>query len=91
MWHFISGWVFGGMWDVGLCLDFVFLGWGVYFLNWVLFRGWGWFDFDFSGDYFLLREFFLLSFLFVLWWNFINICITFTHSFSQFFVYCGEV
>ena len=49
---------------------------------------WGWFYFEFLGDYFVLREFSLLIFLFffVLWWNFINICLTFTHSFTQFFL-----
>ena len=48
--------------------------------------------FEFLGNYFLLRDFFLLSLSSVLWWKFINICLTFTHSFTQFFfVYCGEV
>ena len=37
------------------------------------------------GDYFFFMEF-LKIFLFVLWWNFINICLTLTHSFTQFFL-----
>ena len=40
---------------------------------------------EFLGDYFLLRGFFWLIFFSVLWWRFINICLTFTPSFTQFF------
>ena len=84
MWHFISSWVLGGR-DVGLSLDLVFLGGGVCFLKWsfVGVGAWvGWFYFD----YLLLRGRFVLKIFFsVLWWNFINICLTFTHSFTQFF------
>ena len=50
--------------DVGLSMDFVFWGWGVFFLNWVLFGGWGWFYFDFLGDSFFLSEFFFFVFFF---------------------------
>ena len=51
--------------------------------------GWGWFYFDFLGDYFFLREFFFVKYFFflVLWWNLINICLTFTHSFTQLFFF----
>ena len=77
--------------DWGLHLDFggrgfesrfCFWGVGSVYLKLSFVWGWGWFYFDFLGDYFFLREFF---FVFVLWWNFINICLTFTHSFTQFF------
>ena len=55
------------------------------------FRGVGWCYFEFLGDYFLLREVFVFSFFIfsVLWWNFINIGFTFTHTI--FFVYLGEM
>ena len=84
---------FGGR---GFEFGFCFFFWGggeCFFLNWVMFVGWGWFYFDFLGDYFLsFISLFIFFVCFVLWWNFINICLTFTHSFTQFFfVYCGEV
>ena len=72
--------------DVGLSLQLCFLGGcgfestsfflggGDFFLNFAWF-GWWWFYFDFLGFFF---------FGFFLWWNFINICSTFTHSFTQF-------
>ena len=47
--------------------------------------GWAAFTLNLLWDYFVLRIFFLLSFFSVLWWRFINICLTFTHSFTQFF------
>ena len=77
--------------DVGFSLDLVFWGGECLFkigfclgvglvLLWVL-RG-----------LFFLKGIIFVNFCFVLRWNFINICLTFTHSFSQFFsMYCGEV
>ena len=39
-----------------------------------------------------ILSFFFKFFLSVLWWNFINICSTFTHSFTQFFrIFGGSV
>ena len=49
--------------------------------------GWGWFYFEFLGDVFFKGIFFS-----ALWWKFITICLTFTHSFTQFFcVFGGSV
>ena len=60
----------------------LFWGGGSVSLKFSFVRGWGWFYFEFLEDYFLSRGFFSLS---VLWWKFINICLTFTNSFTQFF------
>ena len=80
--------------DVGLSPHLSFFGGGgSFFVNFVWF-GWWWFDFDFLGDYFFKGNFFLCFVLEVyldLWGKFIYICLTFTHSFTQFFLYCGEV
>ena len=38
------------------------------------------------GLFFIKGTFYLLFFFSVLWWNFINTCLTFTHSFTQFFL-----
>ena len=73
---------FGGGGSLSIKIEFC---WGV-----------GCFYFEFLGDYFLLRgilKFFFkfFFFFFVLWWKFTNICLTFTHSFTQFFfVYLGK-
>ena len=67
---------------------FFFLGGGggVCFLNWSFVGRWGWFYFNVLGGLFFIKgTFCLLTFFSVLWWNFINICLTFTHSFTQFF------
>ena len=63
--------------DVGLSPHLCFLGVGGGGGGRVLF--W-WFYFDFLRDYF-----FKGNIVFVLWWKFICICLTFTHSFTQFF------
>ena len=95
MLHFISSLLLCGR-DVDWCLDlcYLFWGWGgggsvVLKMSFV----WVWFYLEFLGDYFLLRGFFFINFFFcVLWWNFIDICSTFTHSFTQFFcVFGGSV
>ena len=75
------------------CLDLCYLGGRLF----------GWFSWNSYGTYFIevffyflskmKKKFFLLLFYFftVLWWNFINVCSTFTHSFTQFFSCIGEV
>ena len=69
----------GGGGVVSLSPHLWFLGVGGVFFNFVLF-GWCWFYFDFLGDYFFKGNFFCF-----------HICLTFTHSFTHFFLYCGEV
>ena len=72
---------FGG--GESLVLKFIF-----FFFFW---RGWGWFYLEFLGVTGQLFKFFLLLFFFsVLWWNFINICLTFTHSFTFFLCIWGK-
>ena len=92
VWIFVIRYLGGG----GGGVDFCF----------IIFGGLGWLVLEFLGNkfcifffYFLPKYFltffqfffYFLLFFFVLWWNFINICSTFTHSFTQFFVYWGEV
>ena len=62
---------------MGLSLDICFGGGGSVFLKLSFIGGWGWIYFQFLGDYFFIFS--------VLWRKFINICLTFTHSFTQFF------
>ena len=63
---------------MGLSPHLCFLGVGEFVLNFVLFGWWWWFYFDFLDDYFLRGIFFV----FILWWKFIYMCLTFTHSFT---------
>ena len=71
---------------VGLSLHLCFLGVGVggsFFFTFCLGGGGGFtFISYFLFSYFLEGNF---LFVFVLWWKFIYICLTFTHSFTQFF------
>ena len=47
---------------------------------------WGCFNFNVLGGLFFIKWIFcLLIFFSVFWWNFVNICLSFTHSFTQFF------
>ena len=57
------------------------MGWGVACFG--IFRGQILFRFFFTFFLNIFKTFFII--LFVLWWNFITICSTFTHSFTQFF------
>ena len=86
MLHFISG----NSLRVGLSLDLYFGGGGSVFLKWS-FVG-GWFYFEFSGDYFLLRGFFKLrGFLFLFFGRSLLIFIHTIHSHNFFSVFGGSV
>ena len=56
-----------------------------------VFFGWGWgLGLGIGGGLFHFLSIFLNFFFSVLWWNFINICSTLTHSFTQIFRFlCG--
>ena len=60
---------------------FLKLSFFVFFCFW----GGGWFYFEFLGDCLLLRGCFVDFFFSVLWSRFINVCLTFIPSFTQYF------